>query len=57
MKEQQKPKTTDPQFILPATLTNITDLKEHKLHLQKFEDVSFMIQTSLPENEATSIMS
>lgn len=39
MKEQQKPKTTDPQFILTATLSNITDLKEHELHLQKFEDL------------------
>lgn len=57
MKEQQKPKNTHPQFMLPSTLSNITDLKEHKLHWQKFEDVSFMIQTSLPENEAKSTIS
>lgn len=50
MKEQQKPKTTDFQFILPATLSSITDLKEHELHLQKSEDVSFVIEISLPEN-------
>lgn len=47
--EQQEPKTT--------TLSNVTDLMEHKLHLQKHEDASFMTQMSLPENEAKSIIS
>lgn len=55
--EQQKPKTTDPELTLPATSSNITDLREHKLPLQKYENASFMVQMSLPENEAKSIIS
>lgn len=57
IREQPKPKTTDPELTLPATLSNITDFKEYKLRLQKYEDASFMTQMSLPENEAKSITS
>lgn len=38
-------------------MNNITGLQEHDLHLQKYKDASFMIQMSLPEKEAKSIIS
>lgn len=47
-----KAKDRRPWINSAESLSNIANLQEDKLHLQNYEDASFMIQMSLLENEA-----